>query len=51
MIVTSFARPNISFKVVNSPQNTPLYISEYIKAHQDKAGIIYTNTRKKKLKV
>lgn len=47
MIVTSFARPNISFKVVNSPQNTPLYISEYIKAHQDKAGIIYTNTRKK----
>ena len=47
MIVTSFARPNLSFKVVNSPQNTPLYIARYIKAHKGEAGIIYTNTRKK----
>ena len=47
MVVTSFARPNLSFKVVNSPQNTPLYIAEYIKAHPEQAGIIYTNTRKK----
>lgn len=46
-IITSFARPNISFKVINSPQNTPLYIAQYIKAHPDEAGIIYTNTRKK----
>lgn len=46
-IITSFARPNISFKVVNSPQNTPLYIANYIKAHPDEAGIVYTNTRKK----
>ncbi|WP_283112328.1 DNA helicase RecQ [Lactobacillus gallinarum] len=46
-IITSFARPNISFKVVNSPQNTQLYIAQYIKAHPDEAGIIYTNTRKK----
>ena len=47
MIITSFARPNLSFKVVNSPQNTPLYIAQYIKMHPDEAGIIYTNTRKK----
>lgn len=46
-VITSFARPNLSFKVVNSPQNTPLYIAKYIKAHPDEAGIIYTNTRKK----
>ena len=46
-IITSFARPNLSFKVVNSPQNTRLYIAEYIKKHPDEAGIIYTNTRKK----
>lgn len=47
MIITSFARPNLSFKVVNSPQNAPLYIAQYIKMHPDEAGIIYTNTRKK----
>lgn len=47
MIITSFARPNLSFKVVNSPQNTALYIAQYIKMHPDEAGIIYTNTRKK----
>jgi ATP-dependent DNA helicase RecQ len=47
MVITSFARPNLSFKVVNSPQNTPLYIVQYIKMHPDEAGIIYTNTRKK----
>lgn len=47
MIITSFARPNLSFKVVNSPQNTQLYIAQYIKMHPDEAGIIYTNTRKK----
>lgn len=47
MIITSFARPNLSFKVVNLPQNTPLYIAQYIKMHPDEAGIIYTNTRKK----
>lgn len=46
-IITSFARPNISFKVVNSPQNTALFIAQYIKMHPDEAGIIYTNTRKK----
>lgn len=46
-IITSFARPNLSFKVVNSPQNTRVYIAEYIKKHPDEAGIIYTNTRKK----
>ncbi|EEJ72111.1 DNA helicase RecQ [Lactobacillus ultunensis] len=46
-VITSFARPNLSFKVVNSPQNTPLYIAKYIKAHEGEAGIVYTNTRKK----
>lgn len=46
-IITSFARPNLSFKVVNSPQNTRLYIAEYIKKHPGETGIIYTNTRKK----
>ena len=47
MIITSFARPNLSFKVVNLPQNKTLYISQYIKIHPDEARIIYTNTRKK----
>lgn len=46
-IITSFTRPNLSFKVVAFPQNTPLYIAKYIKLHPDHAGIIYTNTRKK----
>ncbi|GAA3638751.1 DNA helicase RecQ [Lactobacillus hamsteri] len=46
-IITSFARPNLSFQVVNSPKDTDLYIYDYIKAHSEEAGIIYTNTRKK----
>lgn len=45
-VITSFARPNISFKLVNSPKNTKLYISNYINAHLEDAGIVYTNTRK-----
>lgn len=46
-IITSFARPNLSFQVVNSPKDTNLYIYNYINAHEEEAGIIYTNTRKK----
>lgn len=45
-VITSFARPNISFKLVNSPKNTKLYISNYINAHLEDAGIVYSNTRK-----
>lgn len=46
-VITSFARPNLTFKVANSIKNTKLYILDYIKRHPDQAGIIYTNTRKK----
>lgn len=46
-VITSFTRSNLRFKVVTSPQNTPLYIAKYINLHPDQAGIIYTNTRKK----
>lgn len=46
-VITSFARPNLSFKVVNSPKDTNKYIYDYINAHNDEAGIVYTNTRKK----
>lgn len=45
-VVTSFARPNISFQLVNSPKNTRSYVSEFIKAHLNESGIVYTNTRK-----
>ncbi|MBP2057109.1 ATP-dependent DNA helicase RecQ [Lactobacillus colini] len=45
-VITSFARPNISFKIVNSPKNTRLYVSQFIKSHPEESGIIYTNTRK-----
>lgn len=46
-VITSFARPNLSFQLVNSPKNTDMYIYNYINAHQEEPGIIYTNTRKK----
>ena len=46
-VITSFARPNLSFQVVNSPKDTDFYIYNYIKNHNDKAGIVYANTRKK----
>ena len=46
-VITSFARPNLKFKVLNSIKNTNPYILQYIKAHPTQAGIIYTNTRKK----
>ncbi|RVU77478.1 DNA helicase RecQ [Lactobacillus xujianguonis] len=46
-VITSFARPNLSFSVVNSPKDNNLYIYKYIHNHQDEAGIVYTNTRKK----
>ena len=45
-IVTNFTRPNISFKVVQPQSDTKRYIAEYLKNHQDEAGIIYANTRK-----
>lgn len=46
-VITSFARPNLSFQVVNSPKDKELYIYNYINNHKSEAGIIYTNTRKK----
>ena len=44
-IITSFARPNISFRVVHPEKSTRRYIREYLKAHAQEAGIIYVNTR------
>lgn len=46
-VITSFARPNLKFKVLNSIKSTNAYILQYIEAHPGQAGIIYTNTRKK----
>lgn len=45
-IITSFARPNISFRVVHPGKSTRRYIREYLKAHAQEAGIIYVNTRR-----
>lgn len=45
-IITSFARPNISFRVVHPQKSTRRYIREYLKAHAQEAGIIYVNTRR-----
>ena len=45
-IITSFARPNISFLVVHPEKSTRRYIREYLKAHAQEAGIIYVNTRR-----
>ncbi|WP_076460665.1 DNA helicase RecQ [Limosilactobacillus caccae] len=46
-IITSFTRPNISFKVVHPRSGTRQYIVEYLKNHQNEAGVIYANTRKR----
>ena len=45
-IITRFARPNISFRVVHPEKSTRRYIREYLKAHAQEAGIIYVNTRR-----
>ncbi|MGM9891593.1 DNA helicase RecQ [Limosilactobacillus sp.] len=45
-VITNFARPNISFRVVHPEKSTRRYIREYLTAHHDEAGIIYVNTRK-----
>lgn len=45
-IITSFARPNISFRVVHPEKSTRRYIREYLKAHAQEVGIIYVNTRR-----
>lgn len=45
-VITSFARPNLSFKVVDNPKNTNLYLLDYIKKHPNESGIIYASTRK-----
>lgn len=45
-VITSFARPNLSFKVVDNPVNTELYLLDYIKKHSKQSGIIYASTRK-----
>ena len=45
-IITSFARPNISFRVVHPETSSRRYIRDYLKEHQDEAGIIYVNTRR-----
>lgn len=46
-VITSFARPNISFKVVQPQTSTQRYVAKYVAAHQGEAGVIYANTRKK----
>ena len=45
-VMTSFARPNLSFKVVDNPKHTNLYLLDYIKKHPNESGIIYASTRK-----
>lgn len=45
-VITSFARLNLSFKVVDNPKNTNLYLLDYIKKHPNESGIIYASTRK-----
>ena len=45
-VITSFARPNLSFNVVDNPKNTNLYLLDYIKKHPNESGIIYASTRK-----
>lgn len=45
-VITSFARPNLSFKVVDNLKNTNLYLLDYIKKHPNESGIIYASTRK-----
>ena len=45
-IITSFARSNISFRVAHPETTTRRYIRDYLKEHQDEAGIIYINTRR-----
>lgn len=45
-VITSFARQNLSFKVVDNPKNTNLYLLDYIKKHPNESGIIYASTRK-----
>lgn len=47
MVITSFARDNISFKVVKPTVSDRQYIVDYLKAHEGEAGIIYANTRKR----
>ena len=45
-IISSFARSNISFRVAHPETTTRRYIRDYLKEHQDEAGIIYVNTRR-----
>ena len=45
-VITSFARPNLSFIVENGVRDSKRYILRYIQQHPDQAGIVYTNTRK-----
>jgi ATP-dependent DNA helicase RecQ len=46
-VITSFTRPNISFRVVHPRTSTRQVIAAYLKDHQGEAGIIYANTRKR----
>lgn len=46
-VITSFARSNLKFSVLNSIKNTNAYMLQIIRAHPNQAGIIYSNTRKK----
>lgn len=46
-VITSFVRPNISFRVAHSSLSPRRYAAKYLSAHAGEAGIIYANTRKK----
>lgn len=46
-VITSFTRPNISFRVVHPRTSTRQLLAAYLKDHQGEAGIIYANTRKR----
>lgn len=43
--VTGFDRPNLTFRVLRGV-NKEVFVCDYVKEHQDQAGIIYTATRK-----
>ena len=45
-VITSFARPNLSFVVENGVRDSKRYILHYVQQHPEQAGIVYTNTRK-----
>jgi len=44
-LITTFARPNLAFKVLKS-EDSELFLKDYISKNQNEVGIIYAATRK-----